>query len=155
MTSSCWNLVNKRNATSSKQRSPEQQLVPWILFPPPPPQPQRLNSIPEKCKHQPGSGGAVQNLVPSSFSPLDPWSLSLGKATHFREEASPWQLQAGYSRERWDGRNIFQLKSTQFPLCLSLGNIHDENLDSMTLYELWKPGWCYSGWCCLWLTLKT
>jgi hypothetical protein len=124
---------------------------------PPPPQPQRLNSRPEKkCKHQPGCGGAVQNLVPSpSSSLLDPQSLSLGKDTRFREEASPWQLQAGYSRERWDGRNIFQLKSTQFPLRLSLRNIHDENLDSMTLYELWKAGWCYFAWCCLWLTLKT
>lgn len=85
-------------------------------------------------------GGGYIILV-SSFSPSpDPWSLSLGKATHYREEAAPWQLQADYSREHWDGRNIFQLKSTQFPLHLSLGNIHDENLDSMTLYELWKPG---------------
>lgn len=99
--------------------------------------------------------GAYITLVPPFSSPPDPWSLSLGKATHYREGAAPWQLQAGYSREHWDGRNIFQLKSTQFPLHLSLGNIHDENLDSMTLCELWKLGEYYSGWCCLWLTLKT
>ena len=113
----------------------------------------QISGLKNACTIQAGGIG-IQNLAPSSSSPPDPWSLSLGKATLYREGAAPWQLQAGYSRECWDGRNIFQLKSTHFSLHLSLGNIHDENLDSMTVYELWKPGWCYSGWCCLWLTLR-
>lgn len=78
-------------------------------------------------------------LFPSRPLELEPWkSHVLQKGGH------PMTAASRLFQRIWDGRNIFQLKSTQFPLCLCLGNIHDENLDSMILYELCKPGWCYS-----------
>lgn len=48
----------------------------------------QISGLKNACTIQAGGIG-IQNLAPSSSSPPDPWSLSLGKATLYRKGAAP------------------------------------------------------------------
>lgn len=62
---------------------------PFYLAPNPNPNPRDPISGLKNASTGQAWGGVYIILVPSFSSPPDPWSLSLGKATHYREGAAP------------------------------------------------------------------